>query len=235
MFPSPRRTLVQAVIVSLLIHAALLTRVVSLFPVTLDAPVTTINVVMERGRRADQVKAEAPVAAKPSPEKIKPPVPEPVRTVIREQVLAQDAPVVRALPPAQTSVRDAGSPVPPSAVTVTSGGGTTTAAPVREGVSADDLRQYRLSLATAARRFKRYPALAKERGWEGTVEVALDVYAAKPVPEVGLVRSSGRSVLDEQALEMMLQAARVTALPEGLNGRDFRVLLPIQFSLDGNQ
>jgi protein TonB len=97
------------------------------------------------------------------------------------------------------------------------------------------MRHYRLSLASAARRFKRYPALAKERGWEGTVEVAINLNASLPVPDVVLVHSSGRSVLDEQALEMMLQAARVTALPEGLKGRDFRVLLPVKFSLDENQ
>ena len=104
-----------------------------------------------------------------------------------------------------------------------------------EGVSADGLRQYRLSLAISARRFKHYPALARERGWEGTAEVALDVNALLPVPEVDLVRSSGRGVLDEQALEMMTQAARVTNLPQSLKGRDFRVLLPVQFSLESDQ
>jgi len=105
----------------------------------------------------------------------------------------------------------------------------------RAGVSGDDLRQYRLSLASAARRFKRYPALASQRGWEGTVEVALNVSALAPVPEVVLVRSSGRGVLDEQALAMLAQAARVTALPEGLKARDFRIVLPVQFSLDNDQ
>ena len=105
----------------------------------------------------------------------------------------------------------------------------------RSGVSGDDLRQYRLSLASAARRFKRYPALATQRGWEGTVEVALNVSALAPVPEVVLVRSSGRSVLDEQALEMLSQAARVTALPDGLRARDFRIVLPVQFSLENDR
>ena len=105
----------------------------------------------------------------------------------------------------------------------------------RQGVSGDDLRQYRLSLASAARRFKRYPALASQRGWEGTAEVALTISASAPIPEVVLVRSSGRSVLDEQALEMLGQAARVTALPEGLKARDFRIVLPVQFSLENDQ
>jgi len=65
--------------------------------------------------------------------------------------------------------------------------------------------------------------------------VALNVSALAPVPELVLVRSSGRSVLDEQALAMLAQAARVTALPEGLKARDFRIVLPVQFSLDNDQ
>ena len=59
--------------------------------------------------------------------------------------------------------------------------------------------------------------------------------APSPVPELSLVRSSGHEVLDEQALTMLTQAARVTALPEGLRARDFRLLLPVQFSLENDQ
>ena len=105
----------------------------------------------------------------------------------------------------------------------------------REAISADDIRQYRMSLGTAARRFKRYPALARERGWEGAVEVALNINAHSPLPQVLLVRSSGRSALDEQAVETMSQAARATTLPEGLKGRDIRVPLSIRFSLEDDQ
>jgi protein TonB len=102
------------------------------------------------------------------------------------------------------------------------------------GVSADDLRQYRLSLAIAARRFKRYPAVARERGWEGTAEVALSFSALLPAPQIDLATSSGSPLLDEHALAMISRAARITALPDGLKGRDLRVLLPVKFSLDEN-
>ena len=238
MFSSSRRTLVQALTISLLIHAALLSSVVSLFPVMLDEPATTINVVMGQGNRDDSVKTDAVPAAKPLPEKVNPPLPDTVKSVARRNVISQDLSVAHEVPSAQTSARDAGptASTPPAPVgRVPGGGAAASVAPGREGASADDMRQYRLSLASAARRFKRYPPLAKERGWEGTVDVALDVNALLPVPEVVLVRSSGRSVLDEQALEMMLQAARVTVMPEGLKGRDFRVLLPVKFNLDGDQ
>lgn len=101
-----------------------------------------------------------------------------------------------------------------------------------DGVNANDLRQYRLSLAIAARRFKRYPTLAKEHAWEGTVEIALQVSTLVVVPEISLVSSSGQAILDEQAIEMITLAARSISLPERLKGRDFRILLPVQFSLE---
>jgi TonB family protein len=88
-----------------------------------------------------------------------------------------------------------------------------------EGASADDLRQYRVALAIAARRFKRYPLLARERGWAGRVEVAVNLSAWQPNPRLSLVQSSGHAALDEQALSMIEQASATTTLPESLRGR----------------
>ena len=39
-------------------------------------------------------------------------------------------------------------------------------------------------------------------------------------------------VLDGQAVEMIRQAARATEVPDTLKGRNFRMLMPIRFSLD---
>ena len=101
--------------------------------------------------------------------------------------------------------------------------------------SADDLRQYRVGLAVNARRYKHYPALAREAGWEGTVEVAVSTFRAQGLPEVSLVRSSGRSILDQEALSIINKASVVTRMPDGLKGREFRVLLPIEFALDADR
>ena len=89
-----------------------------------------------------------------------------------------------------------------------------------------------MALAIAARRFKHYPLVAREGGWEGRVDVALSASAGQGMPRASLVRSSGYRALDEQALSMVEQAAAVTLLPEGLHNAEFRVLLPIEFSLD---
>lgn len=99
-------------------------------------------------------------------------------------------------------------------------------------LSADHLRQYRIDLGVAARRFRLYPAVAKARGWEGEVEVHLAVSAAAGVPGLRLGRSSGHAALDQQALRMLSQAVEATPLPEGLRGRSFELTLPIRFSLE---
>jgi protein TonB len=102
-----------------------------------------------------------------------------------------------------------------------------------EGTAADgdDRRRYRQTLKAAAQRFRRYPALARERGWEGTVDVALVFDGHATAPEVSIVSSSGRALLDEQALAMLTQAVRVASMPEALKGRHLRIELPVTFSL----
>ena len=64
------------------------------------------------------------------------------------------------------------------------------------------------------------------------MEVVLDFRRVLHAPAVSVSSSSGRALLDDQALEMIRQAAGVTGIPEQLRGRDFRVLMPITFTLD---
>jgi protein TonB len=239
MLPSSRRTLLQALIVSVLIHAVLLWRGVVLFPVRLEPPPASINVVISRDPQGETARPVSLPATRPLPEPAKPPSLLVRNAGSRPILVPEPASAPRAEPPAQSVTSDAGQTAPSSPGGAARGGARSTAPTASDvtpdGASADDLRQYRLSLAISARRFKRYPALARERGWEGTSEVALNVNALLPVPEVVLVRSSGQGVLDQQALEMMTQAARVTSLPPSLKGRDFRILLPVKFSLEGDQ
>ncbi len=101
-----------------------------------------------------------------------------------------------------------------------------------ESISQDGLREYRLNLSREARRHKRYPALARQRGLEGVVIVMVSTRAGLPVPQVSLSRSSGQEVLDQQALEILGLAVRAASLPDSLRSRDFAIDLPIHFSLD---
>lgn len=99
-----------------------------------------------------------------------------------------------------------------------------------ESVDPDDLRHYRFALAVAARSFKRYPPLAREHGWQGRVDIEVSASVATLVPVLSLVKSSGQPVLDEEALTMLERASVATAIPGNLKGRDFRFVLPIEFS-----
>ena len=234
-----RRTLVQALIASLLVHAVILLRVVGLSPVQPDAPGATINVVVRSEKRGEPSKPVSPLTTKPPAEFSKPVA----RTPATRQIAVPEpsSTVVSTVPPVPSETHDASSRATPvSPGTRASGGGVLSTAitePAREVINADDRRNYRMSLAITADRMnaKRYPKLARERGWEGTVEMAVRGSSLLPRAEVELVRSSGRRVLDEHALDLMSQAVRVTTLPESMKGRDFSETMKWVFELKDDQ
>lgn len=240
MFDPSQRRLLHALILSLAVHAVILLGVVSELPSRPDVPAAPIKVVFSAAQSKAAVVASDAKSSLVSP----PPRPRPaaVPKAHSRQLVVEASPVAVAVPPPAKMVAAEPVVAPPESVDsatrpadVQTKSTSSAPTPPQDGLNANDLRQYRLSLAIAARRFKLYPAMARERGWEGTAEVALTVRAHQSEPEVVLVRSSGYPSLDRQAQEMMAQAARATMLPESLKGRDLRLLLPVQFSLEGNQ
>ncbi len=243
----PDRTLLKALIVSLSAHAFLLLETPRLLPVSPEVPSAAITVSMQRAGsgtpppavRQPEIRAAAKPAAPKTPEQKK-----------KASVLAvSDQSSTSAVsPPPVALTAEPGTVAAPSVAEPARGsasgsvGGSLPAdtplsgpglqPPREEGISANEIRQYRTSLAISAKPFKRYPPLARERGWEGDVEVVLDFRRLRPGPEVSVASSSGWTVLDDQALEMIRRAVRVTDLPASLKGQDFRVLVPITFSLN---
>ena len=249
--PEPRsRSLFFALGFSLLLHALLLAGAPHLRPLRLEAPGTVIRAVINRvDAPADDpgenvLGEKTPPVTRPAPTRPPPAKPVARKNIVAPQAIRQEAPPQAASPASIASVGTSALTGENHPLPTVSGSANTTAgegvAPVpltagretRDGPNADDLRQYRLSLAAAARRFKRYPALARERGWEGRVELAIGFRGALPVPEVTLLRSSGRKLLDEQALATMQQAVQAVALPDSLRGRNFHETLAMQFSLE---
>lgn len=103
----------------------------------------------------------------------------------------------------------------------------------RAGDEADagTLDRYRLALIVAAKRYKRYPAQAMDKGWQGRVEVRL-VIGANGAIQAGIVRaSSGYEILDSQALDMVKNAKPLAPIPAALRGREFTVDIPVIFDL----
>ncbi len=233
MLETADRPLLLALTVSVLVHAALLTPLLRVPPLRLVTARAPIEAVIKVPEPAVQSASAVPVPAAAA---------APVPTRVAQKVRGAQLAVPQRLPDRPRLAARAASAEPRAAARPASepaGSATATpaiaAAPMAAGpagVSADELRQYRVALAISARRFKRYPPLARERGWEGRVEVALNVSAWQHRPQLSLLRSSGHALLDEQAVSMIEQAAAATALPDSLQGRDFRVLLPIDFSLE---
>lgn len=100
------------------------------------------------------------------------------------------------------------------------------------GEALDGLRGYRLSVASQARRFKRYPPQAMAAGWTGTAEVRLEVGSDGRPQAATVGRSSGHESLDRAALTMIDAGALRASLPESLRGRNFAVVLPVVFNLE---
>lgn len=231
--PAPLRPpLLNALFFSVALHLALLLGVVHPVAPRREMPAARISASLDTGVPGQPVVVPT---AKPVARQRPQASPLPETQAVRSSALAADRPAQEVVP--EVAAHPAGVPgqaVAQSAAApgLSASGAAGAPAQPSAGVSADDLRQYRLSLAVAARRFKRYPALARERGWEGTVDVAVGIAASLPAPQVALAASSGSPVLDEQALEMVARAARAAVLPESLKGRDFRLVLPVTFSLD---
>ena len=79
---------------------------------------------------------------------------------------------------------------------------------------------------------KRYPALAKRRGTEGTAKVAIVIDAAGRPGGVRIAASSGSTMLDEEVERMVARAAPFPPLPAELGEPSVRLVVPISFTID---
>jgi protein TonB len=155
-----------------------------------------------------------------------PPQPAPVP----EAAAIPSAPVAVAAP-----VLPAATPSPAAAPATPAAGSPTGALLTQANASGeplDGLRGYRLSVASEARRFKRYPAQAMAAGWAGTAEVRLEVGGDGRPRAATVSRSSGHEPLDRAALTMIDAGALRARLPDSLRGKTFAVVLPVVFNLD---
>lgn len=77
-----------------------------------------------------------------------------------------------------------------------------------------------------------YPSLARRRGWQGRVSVAVEVAKTGRVAAVRLHQSSGYSILDEAALGTV---SGWFFQPGTRNGQpvDMEIIIPIRFTLSG--
>lgn len=103
------------------------------------------------------------------------------------------------------------------------------APPVSVTGDSNGLRQYRIDLAVAARRFRNYPTATRSAGLGGVAGIRVAVDANGQSQGAELHSSSGNALLDAAALAMLEDAARTTAAPPTLRGQPFDVLIHVEF------
>ncbi len=94
------------------------------------------------------------------------------------------------------------------------------------------LEQYRLALMAAAGHYKRYPAIAMEKGWQGRVEVHMVIGANGMLAGASIKAGSGYAILDNQAIDMLRKGKTTVEIPASLRGREFSLDVPVIFRLD---
>jgi len=103
--------------------------------------------------------------------------------------------------------------------------------PAADAPDAGTLAQYRLALISAAKRFKRYPRIAVDNDWQGTVEIRIVIDASGAIATLSVRSSAGHPLLDRQALEMIERAKELALIPPALRGKEFSVDIPVVFNL----
>jgi protein TonB len=116
----------------------------------------------------------------------------------------------------------------PSATAETSSDGSGTADGAGDEAA---LQGYVRRLHERAKKHRSYPAIALKRGWQGRVRVAVSFASGGTVTSVKLDRSSGHSVLDEQAVEIVRQAVSDLPIEARLARRPLTIVVPVDFRL----
>jgi protein TonB len=75
-----------------------------------------------------------------------------------------------------------------------------------------------------------YPRLARDRGWQGTAELRLQIGTDGKLKNVSVLNSSGYEVLDQRAIEKV-NGLRMPRVPSEIRARAFTVRIPIKFAL----
>jgi protein TonB len=163
----------------------------------------SVQITPERTRKIEDLKPLPKLAMAPAVITVPPPVVT-VQTVTPPPIVAQ-----------QTQAK----PVPPAPV----------AAPQ---VSAGETRESFLArLLAQLNRFKQYPRAARQAHIEGVVMLHFVMDAQGKVQSFEIAKSSGRPVLDTEALALIQRAQPLPAIPANYPTRTLDAIVPIEFSL----
>ncbi|HMZ84490.1 MAG TPA: TonB family protein [Rhodocyclaceae bacterium] len=101
---------------------------------------------------------------------------------------------------------------------------------VAEGPSDSLIAAFGTGFKASVDKNRRYPRQAQDRGWQGTATVLVKVLPGGRLGDVTIAASSGHSLLDDTAREMV-KGAPLPPLPEGLRSHGFELRIPVEFRL----
>jgi outer membrane biosynthesis protein TonB len=222
------RLLIQALIASVLFHLLLVIRVDYRLPARLGSAPVAVKAVLVSGA-PDNATVKPSLMKVVEEDRLSTPASQIIEKTLQHAASAKLPPKQRRLP--ELSGKRVARVEAKSAPTVSVSVEQTKV----EAVSVNDVAEYRVALAVAAKRFKIDPASVKARGKDGIVVMALLGNALSTMPEVQLVQSSGTSELDEYALGMTRKSLSGTVMPDGLRGKSFRIPWVVRFDLNEDQ
>ena len=76
-----------------------------------------------------------------------------------------------------------------------------------------------------------YPILAREKGWQGTVELMVYIDALGQLTQVRLIRSSGYGVLDHAAITSLNHVKALPLVMQWLDNHGFEMVFPVKYQL----
>lgn len=212
-------------------------------PEALPAPAPQPSVVPEPPALPVPAQSERKLTLEPEPTPVPAPrksATQPARTARKPPPLPKPPPAVAAPPAPSAPAPAASEPLPRPSATLqaksapSASAGVASEANAKLGNEADRgiLEQYRLALIAATRRYKRYPAIAMEKGWQGRVEVSMVIGANGMLARASIKTSSGHEILDKQAIDMLRKGKTTVQIPSRLRGREFSIDVPVIFNLD---
>jgi protein TonB len=153
----------------------------------------------------------------PQPEKTEKPQEKVEEKAIPEQTSRQAlaAPMTTAPPASEARPADAA----------------TAPAPGLSALAARAQASWHKSLSAHINRYKRYPNEARARKIEGAVSIEFTLDRHGNILGSRVVKSSGSSLFDQEALAMLQRAAPLPAPPEQVPPDGFSLVLPIHFQM----
>ena len=94
-----------------------------------------------------------------------------------------------------------------------------------------DLKGYLREVRGQLERAKRYPWLARLRGWEGTTRLQFVITPSGEAEGVFLVQSSGWKSLDQEALDLVKRVGRFPSPPK-MQKEGIKIQVPLVFQLE---